>query len=168
MHSIHLSSMCSDIQFHKYVINRHCRCRYRHVQLQFCCQYCKKTVINLSCILHTHYYLCPTHNSGPTAQREAAALTWSCLCFLPRVSLCKLLIQYHSKFKWDDSSRKQKSEVFHNLPLSDLVKLFWVVDNDLDSHLHFGFLQAEVQAGNLGIDNTLNHSFVKTQNSMLT
>lgn len=45
------------------------------------------------------------------------------------------------------------------LPLSDLVKLLWVTDDDLNSHLHLGLLQAEVQASNLGIGNTLHHAF---------
>lgn len=50
--------------------------------------------------------------------------------------------------------------------MSDLVKLLWVVDNNLDSHLHLGLLQAEVQASNLGVNDTLYHAFGKTQNSM--
>lgn len=45
------------------------------------------------------------------------------------------------------------------LPLSDLVKLLWVVDDDLDSHLHLGLLQAEVQASNLSVDDTFYHAF---------
>lgn len=47
----------------------------------------------------------------------------------------------------------------YTLPLSDLVEFFRVVDDDLDAHLHLGLLQAEVQAGNLGVCNTLDHSF---------
>ncbi len=50
-----------------------------------------------------------------------------------------------------------------NVPLSDLVKLLWVVDDDLDSHLHLGLLQAEVKASNLGIGNTLYHAFMKNK-----
>lgn len=46
-----------------------------------------------------------------------------------------------------------------NVPLSDLVEFFWVTDDDLDSHLHLGLLQAEVQASNLGVGNTLYHAF---------
>lgn len=49
------------------------------------------------------------------------------------------------------------------LPLSDLVKLLWVVDDDLDSHLHLGLLQAEVQASNLSVDDTFYHAFRWTQ-----
>lgn len=47
-------------------------------------------------------------------------------------------------------------------PLPYLVELLWVVNNDLYSHLHFGLLQAEVQAGNLGINNTLHHACEQT------
>lgn len=49
------------------------------------------------------------------------------------------------------------------LPLSDLIKLFWVVDDDLDSHLHLGLLQAEVQASDLGVNNTLHHAWKNTK-----
>lgn len=48
-------------------------------------------------------------------------------------------------------------------PLSDLVELLGVVDDDLDSHLHLGFLQAEVQACDLGVDYSLHHAFVMRQ-----
>lgn len=48
-----------------------------------------------------------------------------------------------------------------HLPLSDLVKLLWVADDDLNSHFHLGLLQAEVQASNLGIGDTLYHAFWK-------
>lgn len=51
-----------------------------------------------------------------------------------------------------------------NTPLSDLVKLLWVVNEDLDSHLHLGLLQAEVQAGNLSVDHTFHHAFGHTDN----
>lgn len=47
--------------------------------------------------------------------------------------------------------------MIYNVPLSDLVQFLWVVDDDLDPHLHFGLLQAEVQAGYLSIYNTLHH-----------
>lgn len=49
----------------------------------------------------------------------------------------------------------------NDLPLSDLVKLLWIVDNDLYSHLHLGLLQAEVQASNLGVNDALYHAFGK-------
>lgn len=42
--------------------------------------------------------------------------------------------------------------------MSDLVELLWVVDDDLDSHLHLGLLQTEVQASDLGIDHTFDHA----------
>lgn len=49
--------------------------------------------------------------------------------------------------------------MLHNEPLSDLVKLLWVVNDDLNSHLHLALLQAEVQARNLGVDHSLHHAF---------
>lgn len=57
----------------------------------------------------------------------------------------------------------QEGEIYYYLPLSDLVKLLWVIDDDLDSHLHLGLLQAEVQASNLGVSDALYHAFGKTQ-----
>lgn len=59
----------------------------------------------------------------------------------------------------------REGELYY-LPLSDLVKLLWVVDDDLDSHLHLGLLQAEVQASNLGVNDTLYHAFGKNTKSM--
>lgn len=46
-----------------------------------------------------------------------------------------------------------------NIPLSDLVEFFRVIDDDLDSHLHLGLLKAEVQTSDLGVGNTLDHAF---------
>lgn len=56
----------------------------------------------------------------------------------------------------EGEKRKKKS-----LPLSDLVKLLWVADDDLNSHLHLGLLQTEVQASDLGVSETLYHAFWK-------
>ena len=58
---------------------------------------------------------------------------------------------------------KQNINISHDQPLSDLVELLWVADNDLDSHLHFGFLETEVQASNLGVNNALYHAFGKNR-----
>lgn len=44
-----------------------------------------------------------------------------------------------------------------NRPLSDLVKLLGVSNDDLYTHFQLGLLQAKVQAGNFGIDNTFRH-----------
>lgn len=44
-----------------------------------------------------------------------------------------------------------------NRPLSDLVKLLGVSNDDLYTHFQLGLLQAEVQAGDFGIDNPLRH-----------
>lgn len=59
----------------------------------------------------------------------------------------------------------QEGEIYYQ-PLSDLVKLLGVVDDDLDSHLHLGLLQAEIQASDLGVSDALYHAFGKTQKSM--
>lgn len=48
-------------------------------------------------------------------------------------------------------------------PLSDLVKLLWVSNDDLDTHFQLGLLEAEVQAGNFGIDNTFCHFYVENK-----
>lgn len=61
---------------------------------------------------------------------------------------------------------QNQSSVLHS-PLSDLVKLLWVTDKDLDSHLHFGLLQTEVQASNLGIKDALYHAFRQTERNIL-
>ena len=63
---------------------------------------------------------------------------------------------------------EQDREISPNPPLSDLVKLLWVVNEDLDPHLHFGLLQAEVQASNLRIYDTLHHSFGSKQCIFIT
>lgn len=44
-------------------------------------------------------------------------------------------------------------------PLSDLVELLWVSNDDLDTHFQLGLLEAEVQARNFGIDNTFCHFY---------
>ena len=44
-------------------------------------------------------------------------------------------------------------------PLSDQVELLRIVNDNLDTHLHFGLLQAEVEASYLGVGNTFYHSF---------
>lgn len=53
--------------------------------------------------------------------------------------------------------KKNKKNV-QKSPLSDLVELLWVINNNLYTHLHFGLLQAEVQASDLGINDTLHHT----------
>lgn len=50
-----------------------------------------------------------------------------------------------------------------NPPLSDLVELLWVSNDDLDTHFQLGLLQAEVQAGNFGIDNPFRHFYVESK-----
>ena len=54
---------------------------------------------------------------------------------------------------------KKAEKATSSLPLSDLVELLWVIDDDLDAHLHLCLLKAEVQAGDLGIGHTLHHAF---------
>lgn len=56
-------------------------------------------------------------------------------------------------------TRNSEKEGVWTLPLSDLVQLLRVVDDDLDAHLHLGLLQAEVQAGDLGVCDALDHPF---------
>lgn len=54
-------------------------------------------------------------------------------------------------------------------PLSDLVQLLRVGDDDLDAHFQLGLLEAEVQAGNFGIDNTFHHfCFVEKERQLFT
>lgn len=50
-----------------------------------------------------------------------------------------------------------------NPPLSDLVELLWVSNDDLDTHFQLGLLQAEVQAGNFGIDNPFCHFYADSK-----
>lgn len=50
-----------------------------------------------------------------------------------------------------------------NRPLSDLVELLWVSNDDLDTHFQLGLLEAEVQAGNFGIDDTFCHFYVENK-----
>lgn len=50
-----------------------------------------------------------------------------------------------------------------NRPLPDLVQLLWVSDDDLDTHFQLGLLEAEVQAGNFGIDNTFCHFYMENK-----
>lgn len=106
---------------------------------------------------------CPAHSKGTTVQREAAVSTraadvlshaYHCVNYWFSITanlngiICKCALM-----------TAQESNIKASMiPLSDLVQLFWVTNNDLDSHLHLGLLQAEVQASNFGVGNTLDHA----------
>lgn len=50
-----------------------------------------------------------------------------------------------------------------NPPLSDLVELLGVSNDNLDAHFQFGLLEAEVQAGDFGIDDTFCHFYAENK-----
>lgn len=50
-----------------------------------------------------------------------------------------------------------------NPPLSDLVELLGVSNDNLDAHFQLGLLEAEVQAGDFGIDDTFCHFYVENK-----
>lgn len=112
-------------------------------------------------ILYEYNIECPAHSTGTTAQTEADALTQAADI---------LSHAYHSVNYWFSITTNVNGIILKSLvaaqvkensllPLSDLVELLWVTDDDLNSHLHLGLLQAEVQASNLGVGNTLYHAF---------
>lgn len=50
-----------------------------------------------------------------------------------------------------------------NWPLSDLVELLGVSNDDLNTHFQLGLLEAKVQAGNFGIDDSFCHFYVENK-----
>lgn len=50
-----------------------------------------------------------------------------------------------------------------NPPLSDLVELLGISNDNLDAHFQLGLLEAEVQAGDFGIDDTFCHFYVENK-----
>lgn len=107
---------------------------------------------------------CPAQRRDETARLpEADSRTWTVYNFSHAYHCGHYLFSITANVNGMRRKMGTTRKVVWTLPLPDLVQFLRVVDDDLDAHLHLGLLQAEVQAGNLGVCNTLDHSFAWTE-----